>query len=91
MTDFTSDVEIIWLNRTESMISYENTHPVKLESKKYNDFELLKNDVNELVYKDSSGFPASDPILYFREIVEQMIEDVEKSDEKRIYETYYKH
>jgi len=73
------------------MISFENTLPVKIDSKKYNDFELLKNDVNELVLKDYNGFPASDPILFFRQIVEQMVEDVEKSDEKRIYETYYKH
>ena len=59
------------------MISFENTLPVKIDSKKYNDFELLRNDVNELVLKDYNGFPASDPILFFRQIVEQMVEDVE--------------
>jgi len=52
------------------MISFENTLPVKIESNKYNEFELIKNDVNELVFKDSYGFPATDPILFFREIVE---------------------
>jgi hypothetical protein len=53
------------------MISFENTLPVKIESTKYNDFELMKNDVNDLELKDSYGMPSSDPILFFRGIVEQ--------------------
>ena len=56
------------------MISFENTLPVKIESTKYNDFELMKNDVSDLELKDSYGMPSSDPILFFRGIVEQMID-----------------
>ena len=73
------------------MISFENTQPVKIDSTKYNDFELMKNDINDLVFKDSYGMPATDPILVFREILEQMIDSVEKTDEQRIFETYYKY
>jgi hypothetical protein len=73
------------------MISFENTLPVKIESTKYNDFELMKNDVNDLELKDSYGMPSSDPILFFRGIVEQMIDSVEKTDDMRIFETYHKY
>lgn len=51
----------------------------------------MKNDPLDLVLKDAYGMPCQDSELFFKEIVIEMIDEVEKTDEKRILEAYRKY
>ena len=73
------------------MINYEGTRPEPLPSQHYNKLEWVRNDIEDLVVLDEEGELTADPMEFFVGILDEIVEQICKTDDQRICAKYTNH